>query len=83
MVGLLLAVLFLGLVAFWPPLRRIAMFFLAFGFIGYLALGDVLDPDPENATRDMALMFFGIPFAFLLLISIVQGMLARSRLALA
>lgn len=57
------------------------MFFLAFGFIGYLALGDALDPDPDNATRNMALMFFGIPFAFLMMISIVQAMLTRSRLA--
>ena len=77
MEGLLLAFAVLVLLAFWRPFRRIAMWFLGFGFVGYLLLGGAIDQDPDNAGRDMALLIFGVPWALLFMIGFIQTMVSR------
>lgn len=78
MEGLLLAFAVLVFLAFWRPFRRIAMWFLGFGFVGYLVLGGAIDQDPENGSRDMALVIFGVPWALLFMIGFIQAMWTQS-----
>lgn len=79
MEGLLLALVVIALVAFWPPLRRLAMGMCVFGFVGFLAIGEHLDVDPENSMRNFALIAFGGIFALLFLVGMVQSALAQPR----
>lgn len=79
MESLILALVVIALVAFWRPLRRLAMGMCVFGVLGYLAIGGQLDADPENSMRNFALLGFGGVFVLLFLIGIGQAALSRPR----
>lgn len=79
MEGTLIALVFLALVGFWPPLRRLTMALCVIMFLGMLAIGHELDPDPENSIRDFAVISFGGIWVLLLLCGMAQAAFLRRR----